>query len=142
MSVFTSKTRILPRIVAVIFAVFALIFSSVMVPQAHAAENTNIVVNISPLQKSLDSGSPTEGSVRVNELVRMDATWDASNANPQPGDTFTIPLPPEFESRQAGAKVDLQFDGKVVGECRSELKQVSCSLNDQITCMVDIKGTF
>lgn len=61
---------------------------------AGAATNPNIKAAIRPLVLSDQDGAEIPGAgVQVEDPVRMYVEWDASNANPQPGDSSTAGLP-------------------------------------------------
>lgn len=69
---------------------------------ASAAPNPNVVV-ADVVLTSADGGQAT-----VGDTLTVSGSWDASQANPQPGDTFTIGLPPELGFAQP---VPFNLDG-------------------------------
>ncbi|MDZ4045082.1 MAG: Ig-like domain-containing protein [Rhodoglobus sp.] len=75
--------------IASLFAAAALALTAVVVipAAASAAPNPGIVVSNVVLTTS-DGGPAT-----VGDRLTVSGEWDASGANPQPGDTFTIGLP-------------------------------------------------
>ena len=61
---------------------------------AEAAANPDIGVSIKPLVLSDKDGVEIPGAgVQVEDPVRMRVEWDATNADPRPGDSFTVGLP-------------------------------------------------
>lgn len=124
-----------------------LVLATMLVPfslngnSAVAADNPDIVVKFNPLTKASIDGSALEGKASVNDLVALGFTWDATNANPQPGQSFSIEFPTAFTNREPGLRVPLNHKGTDVGECKIEKTRIQCSFNDAIRGKTDIKGT-
>lgn len=142
MSNFVEKNRSFYFLWGVLLLALSLIMTPLFVFPAQAAENTNIQMKITGFTKTDLTNKPLDGGLTVHDLARLDVAWDATQANPQPGDSFSIQLPPAFESRDSTAAVDLIHDKIKVGECATTLSSVVCTLNEKIRGKVDIKGTF
>ena len=81
------------RAVALVGALALVLMSNVTLPSiASAAPNAAIVVKDIVLKNDTRTTSPNI----INDTMTLDGKWDASDANPQPGDTFTITLPAEL----------------------------------------------
>ena len=77
----------------------------------------------------------------MRNFVQMDFTWDASAANPQPGDQFQIQLPDHFENKEFPLEKPLEFGGETVGTCSLEQRTITCTLNEKIQGKTDIRGS-
>ncbi|MDO5061397.1 MAG: DUF5979 domain-containing protein, partial [Actinomycetaceae bacterium] len=108
---------------------------------AVAADNPNIAVKFNPMFKASLDGSKLPGQASVNDVVSLGFSWDATNADPKPGESFTIEYPAAFESREPGVKVKLEYDGTHVGNCSIERKSIQCTFTDGILGKTNIKGT-
>ncbi|MGO3148129.1 MAG: Ig-like domain-containing protein [Leucobacter sp.] len=80
------------------FAAFATVMLAAMglvsMPSvATAAPNEAIVVD----QVTVGTGSGANGQLVVGDKITVSGSWDASLANPQTGDTFTVGLPQELD---------------------------------------------
>ena len=120
---------------------------------AEAAVNPNIKVAIKPLVLSDQDGVEIPGAgAQVEDPVRMYVEWDASNANPQPGDSFTVGLPttgaalPDithyYRFREVGRSDPLMFDGLQVGECVTAADVMTCTFNQAVAAQSNVKGTM
>lgn len=111
-------------------------------PSAGAAptDNQDIVINIDQLVRSDANGNEQSGGARVNDVVKMKFTWDATNANPQPGQSFSIGLPAEFNNREPGTTKELVFEGVTAANCTVEAKKLACTFTDAIRDKLNIKG--
>mgnify|MGYP000849354343 FL=1 len=118
---------------------------------AEAAVNPNIKVAIKPLVLSDQDGVEIPGAgAQVEDPVRMYVEWDASNANPQPGDSFTVGLPttgaalPDithyYRFREVGRSDPLMFDGLQVGECVTAADVMTCTFNQAVAAQSNVKG--
>lgn len=82
------------RVFAILAAIVAAVLTFVSVPTAaFAAPNQGIAVG----QVVIGEGTGTDGQLVVGDKVSVTGTWDASKADPKPGDSFTIGLPPELK---------------------------------------------
>ena len=120
---------------------------------AEAAVNPNIKVAIKPLVLSDKDGVEIPGAgAQVEDPVRMYVEWDASDANPQPGDSFTVGLPatgaalPDithyYRFREVGRSDPLMFNSVQVGECVAAADVMTCTFNDAIAAQSNVKGTM
>ncbi|MDN6486179.1 MAG: Ig-like domain-containing protein, partial [Ancrocorticia sp.] len=77
-----------------------LVFGSIVAMPAasFAAENSDIKV-------TAELSSENDGQATVGDTLTFKGTWDATDANPQPGDQFTVTLPAEL-----GFKGNVPFD--------------------------------
>ncbi|RRD51956.1 LPXTG cell wall anchor domain-containing protein [Buchananella hordeovulneris] len=140
-----SRPRI-ARASSVFFATLAVALSGVGLfvfgqSDAAAAINPAIQVNITELVKSHDDGSEHPGeTINVHDHFKMKFTWDATNANPQPGDEFAIELPSHFYNREFPLTRDLNFEGNKVGQCTIEERLFKCTLGEGIRGKTSIRG--
>ena len=142
MSVISKSFRSWRNTIGAVLAGAAVIASPLVAPAAVAAENPNIEMTVTSFTKTDVTNTPQPGGLAVNDLARLDVAWDATNANPQPGDSFKIQLPPALETRDSTTVVDLIHKNVKAGECATETKAVRCTLNDKIRGKIEIKGTF
>ena len=127
------------------------IFGVFSAAPAEAAVNPNIKVAIKPLVLSDQDGVEIPGAgAQVEDPVRMYVEWDASDANPQPGDSFTVGLPttgaalPDithyYRFREVGRSDPLMFDGLQVGECVTAADVMTCTFNQAVAAQSNVKG--
>lgn len=103
--------------------------------------NPKIAVRITQLSRTDSEQQPIPGQIRRWDIVGMNFTWDATKADPRPGDAFTISLPSSFRNRQtSGTRVLLTASNIKAGECRLETQRIVCVLNDNIRGYVNIRG--
>ncbi len=118
----------------------ALVAAFLVAPQvANAANNPHIKVTLDSLTPITHSGEPiaNPGQLYVGDWVLMKVTFDASSADPVPGDSFSVRLPAEFanvEFGRPGREVvkPLMFGGTEVGGCLLEQRVFTCTFNDSI----------
>ncbi len=136
------------RRVGAAFASFAVVATSLVAAglgatAAHAAPNPSIVVNEVSISSS-DGGQAT-----VGDTLTIAGSWDASAANPQDGDTFTIGLPPElrFTTPVPFALTGANPLNEMVAwaNCLTDPASgiATCTLTDQVVPYPElVKGTF
>ena len=117
---------------------------------AHAAENDAIAFGPVTLTHVTEDGTPVPAPGR--QLLRgnyffLDLPFDATAANPQPGDTFSISIPQPFVNRDAGNSVrdvvkPLMVGATQVGDCNIKSNLITCTLNDEVRGRTDIQGTL
>lgn len=97
------------RLVILLGAALMLVVGSLVPltsPVAHAAQNTDIEVTLetNPLVLTDKDGVPVspQRAAIVEEPVQIKFSWDATNANPQPGQSFVVALPAEYRFREGG----------------------------------------
>ena len=72
----------------------------------------------------------------------MKFAWDASTANPQPGESFSIGLPAEYRYREIGRRDDLVLgNGTKVGDCVTTSETLTCTFNAAISAATELKGS-
>ncbi|WP_158676504.1 SdrD B-like domain-containing protein, partial [Tessaracoccus sp. OH4464_COT-324] len=87
-----------------------------------------------------------------NKFYRYDRavlkfTYDASKADPRPGDSFTLGIGPLFRHLEVGKRVPLVFTPKPetsvqVGECViNDTSLVTCTFNENILGQTNIRGS-
>ncbi|PKI91061.1 hypothetical protein CW368_07240 [Actinomycetales bacterium SN12] len=109
----------------------------VAVPTAGiAADNVAIAVGDVTL-------SPGDKQIVVGDTVFVSGSWNASDANPQPGDTFTITLPAEF-AFPAPISFPLPGDGVTWGSCLTDpdTGTATCTLSDALADYDLIEGKW
>ncbi|EFG47938.1 LPXTG-motif cell wall anchor domain protein [Brevibacterium mcbrellneri ATCC 49030] len=109
--------------------------------RAIAAINENIEITITSFKKINDRNEPQDGQLYQYDLAQLDFKWDASNADPKPGDQFSIEFPPELKMKDSGTFPLQASDGKKYGECLVEDTKITCTFNDNIAGKTDIKGS-
>ncbi|WP_119696664.1 DUF5979 domain-containing protein [Microbacterium halotolerans] len=133
------------RIAVAVFAVVVLLATGVVfAPQtAHAATNPGIVVSGVQVESS-DGGQAT-----VGDVLTVSGEWDATDANPQPGETFTIGLPRElgFDQAVPFSLTGQNSDGMMAtwAECLTDptTGEATCTLTDAVVDYPDqVTGTF
>lgn len=112
---------------------------------ANAVPNTEIVVD----QVQIGAGTGEGGQLVVGDTVIVSGSWDATNAAPQLGDTFTFGLPSELQ-----IPGDIPFNlsgpnenGEIVAwaTCLTSTanNEVVCTLTDAVTDFPElVEGTF
>jgi len=117
---------------------------------AHAEENNAIAFGPVTLTHVTETGDPVPAPGR--QLIRgnfffLDISFDATTANPQPGDTFSISMPEPFVNRDAGNSQrevikPLMVGATQVGDCNIKASLITCTLNDAVRGRTDILGTL
>lgn len=123
---------VLRRVVAVVAAAgIALVALVAMPAAAYAAPNAGIVVGAVTI-------APEDVQPTIGDTLTVSGSWDASEADPHAGDTFTIGLPPELAFPQA---VPFQLVGSddggnpvVWGNCLTDPATgvATCELTDAV----------
>lgn len=134
------------RALAATAAMFIGVLGLLAVPMAaNAAPNTEIVVD----EVVIGGGTGPNGQLVVGDRVVVSGTWDASQADPQAGDTFSIGLPPElsFPEDVPFELTGVDPDGNAVtwGTCvtSSATGQAICTLTEEVTQFPElVNGTF
>ncbi|WP_165444595.1 DUF5979 domain-containing protein, partial [[Pseudopropionibacterium] massiliense] len=149
----TDVRRVSPRrrFVAVL-AAFVLAVAGVFVHGAPARSEENNAIKFGPvtLTHVTETGDPVPAPGR--QLLRgnfffLDISFDATTANPQPGDTFSISIPEPFVNRDAGNSQrevikPLMVGATQVGDCNIKASLITCTLNDAVRGRTDILGTL
>ena len=114
------------RFVAVL-AAFVLAVAGVFVHGAPARSEENNAIKFGPvtLTHVTETGDPVPAPGR--QLLRgnfffLDISFDATTANPQPGDTFSISIPEPFVNRDAGNSQREVIKPLMVGATQSALQ--------------------
>ena len=118
-------------------------FAALITTNAQAAQNTGVKVSFEPLVLADKDGTEFPGKpARLEDPVRMKFAWDASSANPQPDESFTITLPAEYRYREIGRHDDLVLgDGTKVGDCVTTTETLTCTFNAAISAATELKGS-
>ncbi|RRD47861.1 DUF5979 domain-containing protein [Tessaracoccus sp. OH4464_COT-324] len=114
---------------------------------ANAAQNNNIALTIESLVRVNDQGTPTPGDLFVGDRVELKVNYDATDADPVPGDSFTVELPPEFitvEHGRPGREIvkELTFNGIHSGDCVIRAQYFTCTFNEAIRGKSGVKGAI
>ena len=116
------------------------IIASVMAPTtADAAPNNDIIVSDIELTKS-DGGPAT-----VGDVLTVAGEWDATHADPQEGDSFSIGLPEELGFTQAVTFNLMGGEGETWAICVTDPNagEATCTLTDEVTQRPEeVKGSF
>ena len=118
-------------------------FAALVAPHASADQNTGVKVSFSPLILADKDGTEYPGkTAHLEDPVRMKFAWDASTANPQPGESFSIGLPAEYRYREIGRRDDLVLgNGTKVGDCVTTTETLTCTFNAAISAATELKGS-
>ncbi|WP_029144911.1 DUF5979 domain-containing protein [Microbacterium luticocti] len=83
--------RVGTRLAAVLGTVGVVLASVIAVPAMAQAAGPNDKITVGEI-----TISPADAQAKVGDTLTISGAWDASHAQPQAGDTFTIGLPPEL----------------------------------------------
>ncbi|WP_243106927.1 Ig-like domain-containing protein [Actinomyces lilanjuaniae] len=104
---------------------------------AQAEESTGITVSNMSLTRVNGNNEPQEGALLYYDNARLTFDWDASGADLQPGDSFTIDLGTYFENlqRSESLPMSVSHDGAdvEVGTCELTTKTIVCTFSEQVT---------
>ena len=115
---------------------------------AAADVNGGIAFADATLKHTYSDGRPLKrDNVWVHDYLEFSVNYDATKANPQPGDSFTVTLPKALKLRDVDVKKPLlNGEGTAAGECAlanpAEGPRITCVFNDAIKDKVDVKGTL
>ncbi|WP_182170332.1 DUF5979 domain-containing protein [Flaviflexus equikiangi] len=134
------------RVLAVFTTLMIAAMSVIGMPiAATAAPNDAIVVD----HVVIGEGSGPDGQLILGDVVTVTGDWDASEADPQAGDSFVIGLPPElnFEASLPINLTGVNPAGELVtwAACISDpdTGELLCVLTDQVTDYPEeVRGTF
>ncbi|RRD44651.1 DUF5979 domain-containing protein, partial [Tessaracoccus sp. OH4464_COT-324] len=134
------------RALLAICLALALTFTSLVslfgLSTASAEQNNKIKVAVSKIERVSSTNEPIAGQIYKWNRVKLSFTFDATSANPQPGDSFYLKLPAEFNNLEPGSKRDLVFRGVKAGECElSGSKDVICTLGEGIRGKREVHGS-
>ena len=118
-------------------------FVALLAPHASANQNTGVKVSFSPLILADKDGTEFPNkTAHLEDPVRMKFAWDASEANPQPDESFSIGLPAEYRYREIGRRDDLVLgNGTKVGDCVTTTETLTCTFNAAISAASELKGS-
>ena len=118
-------------------------FVALLAPHASANQNTGVKVSFSPLILADKDGTEFPNkTAHLEDPVRMKFAWDASTANPQPDESFSIGLPAEYRYREIGRHDDLVLgNGTKVGDCVTTTETLTCTFNAAISAATELKGS-
>ncbi|APT85957.1 Ig-like domain-containing protein [Corynebacterium flavescens] len=106
------------------------------------AVNPAIKVDVTKISGVPDPGQQLE----VGKPARVEGTWDATNANPKGGDSFSVGFPQQLKI-PAGQSFDLVATGEhaeeVFGKCDvADNNTFTCVLNDNVNGLDEVKGSW
>ena len=104
---------------------------------AQAAINENIKVSDLSLIPSNGNGveDPTYNKTKVNDILKLKFTWDATTADPKSGQSFQIGLPSQFRNRESLTEpMTVTHNGAdhKIGECVMDAQNITCTFNDTL----------
>ncbi|PTR32234.1 LPXTG-motif cell wall-anchored protein [Rhodococcus sp. OK519] len=102
--------------------------------------NPGIEVKITDIQVENKNGQ----QIKVGDSVTVKGTWDAREADPKPGDQFTVQFPDELKL-DANPRIDLVGGGAVWGTCElvATTNLMTCVLSDAVADKPeDVYGDF
>ncbi len=119
---------------------------------AAADENSKIVLTDAKFTHVTDRSAPVTGrnEVWVQDYLEFSVNYDATAADPKPGDSFYVALPSQLTLRDTAALKDLKTeDGTVAGQCKlvnattaGSPNVLTCTFNDAIKDKIDVKGSI
>lgn len=120
---------------------------------ARADQNTDIKFGPVTLTHVTDTGEaiPAPGrQLHKGDWFYLNADFDATGANPKPGQSFTIDLPEPFVNRDGGNSrgevikpleyTDSKGTAVKAGECRVDRSRITCTFGEAIAGKVDVAG--
>ena len=135
------RTRGILAAVVAVLTMLVMTLGGALQPAQAATPNSGIIVGPASIQRVED---PANGQATVGDTLKVTGSWDATDANPQPGDTFTIGLPTEL-SFPASVPINLVGDGGAVwGTCLTDpgTQSALCTLTDAVLGHDDVKGEW
>ncbi|MDO4901147.1 DUF5979 domain-containing protein [Actinomyces sp.] len=129
---------------AVVIGVLALLFTA-LVP-ARAAQNLDIDIAITALDKSDASGNTQPGFLRVGDVAKLSFTWDAGDSDVSSGDYFSIDLGSVFKNREYPntnpMTVTVGGQQVTIGSCQLEEHAITCTFNDGVEAVKEQGGSL
>ena len=120
---------------------------------AVADQNTDITFGPVTLTHVTDTGEavPAPGRQLVKgDWFYLNVDFDATKANPRPGQSFTIDLPEPFINRDSGNSrgdvikpleyTDAKGSAVKAGECKVDKSRITCTFGDAIEGKLDVAG--
>lgn len=120
---------------------------------SYAADNTDITI-LNPQIQASDRNlnvDPTDPPLKVGNVARLSFDWDASNADPRSGQSFTVGFGDNFLGAPTSVSkidtLDLTLPtGEVVGSCQLTRPSFVCSFNAKLDELrakggIEVKGT-
>lgn len=99
---------------------------------SHAADNPQITVTPTALVRYDPNGTVIDGPIPLNEIALMKFKWDAVNANPKSGDSFTVNFGEYFRSRVPGGTFPMKIAGKTAATCRVAAESFTCTFTPEL----------
>ena len=120
---------------------------------ARADQNTDIKFGPVTLTHVTDTGEaiPAPGrQLHKGDWFYLNVDFDATRANPKPGQSFAIDLPEPFVNRDGGNSrgdvikpleyTDSQGATVKAGECKVDRSRITCTFSDAIEGKLDVSG--
>jgi len=120
---------------------------------ARADQNTDIKFGPVTLTHVTDTGEaiPAPGrQLHKGDWFHLNVDFDATRANPKPGQSFAIDLPEPFVNRDGGNSrgdvikpleyTDSQGATVKAGECKVDRSRITCTFGDAIEGKLDVSG--
>ena len=126
--------------VIVAMLVLAASWAGLTYSTAQAAINENIKVSDLSLIPSNGNGveDPTYNKTKVNDILKLKFTWDATTADPKSGQSFQIGLPSQFRNRENLTEpMTVTHNGAdhTIGECVMDDQTITCTFNDTLATL-------
>jgi hypothetical protein len=118
----------------------ALVVGGAGAAPAQAAPNPD--VEISNITLTDYDGNPLTEQLEVGQEFVITGEWDATDADPQPGDTFTIGLPDVFDFVPGIPPINLVGDGETWAICDPVDGVLTCTFTEAVNGKDGIHGTF
>ncbi|MDO5052634.1 MAG: DUF5979 domain-containing protein [Pseudoclavibacter sp.] len=110
-----------------------------------AADPAGIVVTPTGaiVRSDAEGRDQPEAPVHVDNVARASFAWDATNADPRPGDRFSIGLPAAFTPREHPSSFPMLDEaGAPQGVCELRERLVECTLGEGVAGKSEVKGTL
>ncbi len=145
-SVYRGGTRVLSLLCATMVALTMFVVTGAR-SVAEAAINNQITFPQIEIIRTDKGGNPAPSPdpLRIWEYAKLNIKFDATQANPQPGDSFEIEAPVYFALRESGEFPMTDTDGSPAGTCllqeRGGKPFITCTFGQAIAGKSDVEGT-
>lgn len=145
-SVYRGGTRVLSLLCATMVALTMFVVTGAR-SVAEAAINNQITFPQIEIIRTDKGGNPepSPDPLRIWEYAKLNIKFDATQANPQPGDSFEIEAPVYFALRESGEFPMTDTDGSPAGTCllqeRGGKPFITCTFGQAIAGKSDVEGT-
>ncbi|WP_139738828.1 DUF5979 domain-containing protein [Actinomyces wuliandei] len=140
--------RAVARGVAACLLALALLLTmlTALTAPARAAQNLDIDVTVTSLDKSDANGNVQSGFLRVGDVAKLAFTWDAGDTDVSSGDYFSIDLGNAFRNREYPRTnpmtVTVGGQQVTIGSCQLQEHTITCTFNDEVETVKEQGGSL